>query len=235
MASTKSFCTWRRTLSNSCAPSNSVNAPVREPRLRSQPPVISAPNSVPATITARARADALGSLSFILYLTLDAAEWLRERRRQRGDDAREHRIFAARPIYQLDRTALRMGVLPGRLDELSKSISDSIVEIVAGALHPVALPARVRPPETFSRRNVQQERQVGYQATRRQPVGGADFFLRQAASHDLVRVGGKKEAIEKDHVACGERGRDLPNRVAHWSPPGLADSDHGDAGNRQPL
>src|ERR1700674_3523735 len=112
MGSTKSFCTCPRTFSNSCAPSNSVNAPVREPRCSSHPPVTSAPNSVPATITARVCAEALGSLSFIFYLTLDGAKRLRERGHQRGDDALEHGSFVSGPIYQLDRSALRMRPLP---------------------------------------------------------------------------------------------------------------------------
>src|ERR1700694_1405462 len=105
MGSTKSFCTWRKTLLNSCAPSNSVKAPVREPRCSSHPPVMSAPNSVPATITARERADALGSLSLIVYLTLDAAKRLRERRHQRGDHLFMHGRLVTGTIYQLDRSA----------------------------------------------------------------------------------------------------------------------------------
>ena len=141
---------------------------------------------------------------------------------------------------------------------------DAIVEIVARALHAVALPTRIRPPQALGWRNVQEQREIGHQSARRQPIGSAHFLFRQAAPHDLVRIGGKKEAVEENHVALGQRGPDLPrdqlrarrheeqsfsrmvhvmvgfednrpNRVAHWSSTGLADSDARNSGLRQSL
>src|ERR1700674_2901888 len=147
MGSTKSFCTCRRTLLNSCAPSNSVNAPVREPRCSSQPPVTSAPNSVPATITVRARADAPGSLSLILYLTLDAAKRLRERGCEGGGNPCVHGRLVAGAIYQLDRSAFRMGVLPLWIGKLTEGVCHPRVKVVARPLDPVALATRVCPLE----------------------------------------------------------------------------------------
>src|SRR3954464_3105706 len=100
--STYSFWTCCNTLSKSRCPSYAVNIPVREPRCSSQPPVITAPNNVPATMIVRARAEALGSLSFIPLLGLDGCE----RTRKRGGECRDHTGkdagFVAGAIYQLD-------------------------------------------------------------------------------------------------------------------------------------
>src|SRR6202022_1111383 len=210
MASTKSFCTWRRTLSNSCAPSNSVNAPVREPRLRSHPPVMSAPNSVPATITARARADALGSLSFMLYLTLDAAKRLRERGCQGGDDSLMHGRLVSCAIYQLDRSTFRMGVLPLWIRELTEGVSHLLVKIVARPFYPVALAPRVCSIESVRGVDIEEECEIGNKAAGCEPVGGADFGLGQPAPDDLICVCRQEEPVDQHSIQFFQRWKYFP-------------------------
>src|SRR6186713_110838 len=133
----------RKTLSKSWAPSYAVKVPVRAPRCSSQPPVTRAAARVPTTITVRARADAPGIFIFIAFLTLECAKRLREGNHESGYHSLMNRFLVSSPIYQLDWSALRMGVLPSRIGELLKRLTDALVEIVVGALHPVALPAGV--------------------------------------------------------------------------------------------
>src|SRR5205085_185622 len=150
-------------------------------------------NSVPATMIVRARADAPGSLSFILPLTLDVCERLRKHSGECRDHASEYSTFVAGAIYQLDWSALRMGVLPRRFGEPAKGVADPLVKIVPRPFHPIALPTGVGSVETFRQWHIEQEREVGYEARGRQRVRRANLVLRQSAPDDLVRVGRKKE------------------------------------------
>src|SRR6266568_4381415 len=151
---------------------------------------MSAPSNVPATITVRERAEAPGSLrfSFIDALTLQAAEGLRKGCDQCRDDPLMNGFLVAGAIYQLDWSALRMGVLPFRVGELSKRFPHPVMEVVIGSLHPVARATGVSAAQAFRCRYIDEERDVRDKPAGRQPVGGPDFLLRQSAPENLVGV-----------------------------------------------
>src|SRR2546423_4325519 len=191
----------RNTLSKSCSPSYAVKVPVRAPRCSSQPPVTTAPSKVPTTMTVRARADALGSFSLMPASTLQNAKRLRERCAERCDDVLVDCFLVAVALYQLDGSALRMGVLPLGIGELAKSLSDSVVKVIVGALHPVARSACIGAAQALRGGNIQEQRQIRNEASGGETVGRPDFVLRQSASEDLVSVGRQEEAIDESHSA----------------------------------
>src|SRR4051812_7313582 len=99
-----------------------------------------------------------------------------------------------------------MRLLPLRLREVAKRISNPFVEIIGGAFDTVAFAARVCSLEAFCWRHVQEQRQIGHKRGRRETIGGANLRFRQASSNDLVRVRRKKKTIEQNYVAVVQRG-----------------------------
>src|SRR2546423_14298649 len=120
-----------------------------------------------------------------------------------------YRFFIAGAIYQLDRSALRMGVLPFRIRELPKCIGDAMVELIVCALHPVARTARVGTAQSLSGSNVEQQRQIRHQAAGGKAIGGANFILRQSATEDLVGIRRKEKPVYQDNPRLRERRNDL--------------------------
>src|SRR5688500_7901491 len=57
----------------------------------------------------------------------------------------------------------------------------------------------------MSRRNIEQQGEVGYQSTSRQPVRGPNLVFAEAAPRHLIRVSRKKETVEQNQRAVVER------------------------------
>ena len=155
-------------------------------------------------------------------------------------------------------------MLPRRIGEAAKGVCDARVKVIAGFLHPVTRATRIRSLEPVRCGDVQEKREIGYEAGGSKGVSGADFGLRQSAPDDLISVRRQKETIEQDYEAGAQRRPDLPRNelrarrhekqcftrrcylllgmeqnlsdgVAHWRAPGLAHRNSGNAGGRQPL
>ena len=155
-------------------------------------------------------------------------------------------------------------MLPRRICEAAKGVCDARVKVVAGFLHPVTRATRIRSLEPVCRGDVQEKREIGYEAGGSKCVGGADFGLRQPAPDDLIGVGRQKKTVDQDYEAGAQRRPDLPRNklragrhekqrfsrrcylllgmeqnlsdvVAHWRAPGLAHRNSGNAGGRQPV
>src|SRR5438105_8345712 len=119
-------------------------------------------------------------------------------------------VLVAGAVYQVDWSALRMGVLPLRVGELPKGLCHPIVELVIGTLHPVSRATGIGTAQALGRRQIDQERDVGDKPARRQSVGGADFRLWQAAPEYLVGVGREKKSVKQNDSSFDEIGQDLP-------------------------
>jgi hypothetical protein len=115
---------------------------------------------------------------------------LRERCDQRRDDPLLHRHLVTCGIYQLDWSALLMGVLPLRIRELAERGRDPLVKFIVGSLHPVAGASGIGAAKAFDCRYVKQQREVGNEAACRQTVRGSGFGLGKPAAKDLVCVRG---------------------------------------------
>src|ERR1700686_2794375 len=215
------------------------------------------------SVCARARRSWEASVSYC-PLTLDAAERLRKRGGQRRDHSPVNRHLVTSAIYQLDWSALRMGVLPLGIRELTERVRDAPVKIVVGSLHPVTSATRVGAPESPGGRYVEKQRDIRSEASRRQTVRRAYLGLRQSPAENLIRVGGQEKPIEQNHLALDEgrqnltrdqlRARrheqqrfggicdlllgvkqDLPDRVADRGATWLAQGDAGNTSRRQTI
>ena len=175
-----------------------------------------------------------------------------------------HDRLVAGAIYQLDGSALRMGVLPTWIREFAEGTGDTLVKIVIRALHPVARPASIGATQAFGGRHIDEQSQIRNQATRGQSIRGADLGFRQAATVNLISVGRKEKSIDQNRGAFYEGGQNLardqlgarrheekrfrrggdfllrvqqnlPNVVPNGSASGLADSDAWDARRSEAL
>jgi len=117
-----------------------------------------------------------------------------------------HCFFVTGAVYQLDWSALRMGVLPFRVGELPKRIGDPVVELVVGALHPVAGTTGVSTAQAFRGRQIDEDGDVGDQPASRQPICRTHFLFGKSAAVNLVGVGREKESVDQNHSALGEIG-----------------------------
>jgi hypothetical protein len=121
-----------------------------------------------------------------------------------------HCFFVTSSVYQLDWSALRMGVLPFRVSELPKRVADSVVELVVGALHPVARTTRVSAAQAFRRRQVDEQSDVGDEPAGRQTIRRTHLFFGKSATVNLVGVGREKESVDQDDPALAEIGEYFP-------------------------
>ena len=121
-----------------------------------------------------------------------------------------HCFFVTGAVYQLDWSALRMGVLPFCVGELPKGFCHPIMELVIGTLHPVARATGIGTAQALGRRQIDEERDIGDKPARRQSVGGADFRLWQAAPEYLVGVRREKKSVNQNGSSFDEIGQDLP-------------------------
>src|SRR6476646_491375 len=161
----------------------------------------SEPRKVPATISVRARADALGSFSLMSCLTIDTAKRLRDRGGEDCDEPLVDGPFVAGAVYQVDWSALGMGGLPGGIGELPERGVHALMEVVTRLLDAIPRATRVGAPEPLRRGNVDQQRQIGNQSAGGKTIGGADLRLGEAATRHLVGVGREEKAVDQDHHA----------------------------------
>jgi hypothetical protein len=120
-----------------------------------------------------------------------------------------HGFLVARALYQLDRSALGMRVLPLWISEVTEGAADPRVKIIARPFYLVALAPRIRALEPVGGAHIEKKREIGYQATSGEPIGGAHFGLGQSATGDLIRIRREEKPVDQHDLPLGKGGHDL--------------------------
>src|SRR5688572_24718401 len=99
-----------------------------------------------------------------------------------------------------------MGGLPRFIRKLPERSPNPIVEVRTRSLHAVPASSRISTRQTIPGGNVEQKREIGYQSTSRQRVGGTNLGFGEPAPCYLIRVSREKETIQQHERALFKRG-----------------------------